>query len=196
MSVTSGLRVAFKSSPAYSLRRPFRFWDYAYEEYAPLFLLSIYAWPPVTIAVLTGFQRFFFGGPTKRTYVDRIDSLPWRDLAAFPYRLRRWIGLGRGNPPPMAPGPGLIYRVVMPLVSFLPTAAAMLAPVLFAYWFADGQPGLRSLISDHLLVVGLLFLIFVLYLLSFALSELINHWRAIISILGIRGAVPGLRGLR
>jgi hypothetical protein len=157
--------------------------SHAYEEPRVLLLLSIYAWPPATIAVLAFFQRLLFGGPTKRTYVERIASLPWLDIAAFPYRLRRGLGLGRENPPPMAAGPGAIEHAVMRVVSFVPAAAAMAMPVFLAVALSDKGPGMREFLEEHLLETTVLLLVFVLYLLAFAVSELVARWRAIVMTL-------------
>lgn len=151
-----------------------------YDEPGALLMLPLYAWPPATIAVLTFFQRLMFGGPTKRTFVDRFQTLPWLDLASFPYRLRRLLGLGRRNPDPMAPGPGRISGLFMSILSFLPSAAAMAAPVVMARHLAESGPGLVELVRDYPVVVLGMVGVFVIYLISFAVSEFVAHWRNLI----------------
>lgn len=152
----------------------------AYDEPVALLLLPLYAWPPATIAVLAFFQRLTFGGPTKRTGVEQMKALPWRDLASLPYRLRRLFGLGRTDPSPMAARPNAALRWLALFVAFVPTALAMAAPIVLAQQQIGGGSGILDLIADHPFAASFMVLVFFVYLVSFALSEFLAHWRVLV----------------
>jgi hypothetical protein len=148
----------------------------------PLALLPLYLVPQLTIGGLAFFQRFFFGWPTKRTSVERILELPWRDWAAFPYRLRRAVGLSRIDPEPLAPAPGWFFNLVTGVIAFLPSAATMALPVALGWLLGTEPADPLELVWQNLIVSTLMLAGFVGYLVLFTLSEFAKHWRAVISL--------------
>lgn len=146
-------------------------------------LTLLYLWPQLTIGVLAFSQRLVYGGPTKRTYVERIQSLPWLDIAAFPYRLRRWLRLGRTNPLPMAAGPGWLEKSFKSLLSFVPVLLGMALPLCLAQQLS-GQPRDDWEWLSTLAWGSSLFIAYFLYLMLFAVSELLDCWRNMVQVLG------------
>jgi hypothetical protein len=143
-------------------------------------LLILYAWPRAMIELLAFFQRLEFGGPTKRTAAEQMGELPWRDLASFPYRLRRLFRLGLQDPDPEAPRAGLILRSLGRTLSFVPTAVLMVIPIAMARELRGSGPGPVELIRNHPTAALILLVLFLLYVVAFALSEFFGRWRALI----------------
>jgi hypothetical protein len=155
---------------------------------APWALLLVYAWPGVTLGALAFWQRLIYGGSTKRTSEDRIGELRWRDLSAVPYLLRHTFSRGGTRKDPVteakeraaAAGPGRIARFLTFLFEFGPTAIGMLAPIFVAHWFAGRGWNPFPHIWEQRGPFVLLAVVFILYLMCFAVSQFFAHWRAAI----------------
>jgi len=145
----------------------------------PAWLFVPYVLPPVLIGYLAFWQRLFFGRPTKRTTADAIRSLPVFDRYAFPYRLRQAI-LRRPNPEPKRARPGIVVKVLGQLVSFVPTAFIMLAPLAAMV----GWAGVAGFLGEHLLSLPWLLLLFMAYTVFFGVSEFARNWSRVLGILG------------
>ena len=146
----------------------------------------VFVWPRGTIEALAFFQRLMFGGPTKRISVEAIRLLPWRDVAALPYRLReaalRTLRLSR-NVDPAASSAGFLRTLRVSALAFIPTAAAMLVPVAAGASITGAWPSLAGLWAwwslRGLLALGL----FAAYVLACAAHELLGAWRRVLAIL-------------
>ena len=152
----------------------------AYGTAWPFALAPLYVCAPLTIGSLAFFQRLFFGWPTKRTAEEGIETLPWRDWAAFPYRLRRALRLP--EPDPLAAGPRWPGKLLMWAISFLPAAFAMLAPLYAGYWTSGEARGPFELVWQNRLASFSLLALFMAYFVLFATSEFAAHWRRALSL--------------
>lgn len=149
-----------------------------------LWVVAVFAWPAVTIALFAAGQRLLLGGPTKRISPELIDRLSWRTLATFPYKLRekvrRVFGWSR-EIDPMAPSPGRPIRLVINAISFLPTLAAMAVPIVFAEWLTGNWPRpWTALTAVWSLDALLLLTCFMVYVLACAAFELLGAWRQVL----------------
>jgi len=156
---------------------------YYYQTSEVMLLLPIFAWPRATIGFLGFFQRLIYGGPTRRTPIERIKTLRWNDVAALPYLLRRAFGFGRKNPAPLSAAPGWFSKLCIGLISFLPTLVAMVVPVLMARSLSTIKVGPLFFVTEYFFTSLIVTVIFALYLLAFAVSEFAAHWRAVLLIL-------------
>jgi hypothetical protein len=145
-------------------------------------LLPFFICPPLTIRFFAFFQRVIYGGPTKRTSLDLIKELRWRDLSALPHLIRSALRVDHKNPDPLAAAPGLLARLAKGLIAFAPTAAVMLTPVYIARYFSTRQDGPIDLLADHFFICLLMVALFASHVLVFAASEFTRHWRALIAI--------------
>jgi hypothetical protein len=146
-----------------------------YESWTPYLFLLYFLWASLVIGTLAFFQRLFFGWPTKRTAGRRIDSLPGSDWAAFPYRLRRVLRLWEPNPREMQ---SVIFTKLLAwILSFIPSAVLMIAPVLAAYCHTKlSQDPFELVWTNKGASLGMLAL-FMIYVVAFAISEFAKHWR-------------------
>ena len=143
----------------------------------PWALMTLYAWPPFTMGWLAFFQRLLLGGPTKRTRAKTIRGLPLFDRSSFPYRLRQILGFGRSDPAFDARAPNLAWKYFLHVVSFIPTFIAMVLPIWWMAFINGAEYGLRQFIQETM-SLGLLFVgLFMLYTMTFAVSEFARHWR-------------------
>lgn len=138
----------------------------------------LYAFPRATIWGLAFWQRLFYGGPTKRTPDEKIAALAWGDITTFVYRLRRLAGPLFGARREVDPerAPRAIAARAVQLLSFAPTIAAMMLPVVAGGALAGELPNPFVFIGWHLSA----FLVFTLYLILCALCELVTTWRAVL----------------
>jgi hypothetical protein len=156
-----------------------------------LFML-LFASPQLTMGTLAFGQRFVCGKPTKRTSGAAIEGLPWRRLSSFPYRLRhsfrrRQTG-AQERAGVLSSGVRLRWKLWMWLLSFAPSAAAMLLP-LAALWLAGGLRTPHPAFTQYwaLILPGMLAL-FTFYLIAFAISEFVAKWRELV----VKTTGPGL----
>lgn len=148
-------------------------------------LAGLYLWPPLTIGILAFFQRLLRGGPTKRI----TSALIWDmrlDIVSFPYWLReaaRRAGVS-GDVDPMAPKPPYLARLLANVVSFLPTLAAMAAPLAWMAWLTGDRPDWPSSWGDLFSLRGLGALAtFMAYVIACAAFEIVRRWRRVVSLL-------------
>lgn len=152
--------------------------------------LPVLCWPAGTIGVLAFFQRLTYSRPTKRTSIQAINALPWRDPSSKPHRMRQCWREWRSGPWPetrerefvMAPDVGGGPKLLLSAISFLPSLAIMLVPVLASLAAtADPAAAVRQRLLDQPLLIGAGALaLFTVYSMAFAVSEFALHWRAII----------------
>lgn len=150
----------------------------AYDRGQVLALMLPYSAPPATIAFLAFFQRLFFGGPTKRTHPADIRGLSVRDTAALAYRLRARLPWLPKKVDPDAPGPNPAWRLLRSVVSFVPTAVAMVAPAYAGYALSENGQNPFTLMLNHPTASLALFGIFILYIICLSVSEFAANWRA------------------
>lgn len=157
------------------------------ENLLPLAVFPFLVWPPLTIGGVAFFQRFFFGGPTKRIDGPLIGGFSWRDGASIPYLIRRRWDRLRGAPDDVAPDAPAqtVWRFILQMTSFIPTLAIMAAPVLAGGWSLQTGSGLGS--SLRWFAVGLV--VFSMYLIACAGYLLVGGWRDILMELGV-GSKP------
>jgi hypothetical protein len=106
------------------------------------------------------------------------------DLASLPYRVR--LGLGRplgaarefDAAAPFRPIRAALVGAAVTVVSFVPTAAAMLVPVFLAVLLGNGFADLRIERSGLLTATLAAFVIFTIYLLLCAAFVLLSCWRS------------------
>ena len=158
---------------------------FAYRDPRLLLLALVFAWPPLTIGVLAFCQRLVMGGPTKRISTALITELPWRDLIAFPYRLRQALLRSR-DVDPNAPGRGQATRFAVQAWSFFPTLVMMLIPVALAASWTGHWPAWRSAVFGlwsfrTLLALGF----FMIYVATCGAYELVRTWRRVVRILTV-----------
>src|SRR5688572_11938922 len=123
--------------------------------------VAIFAWPAVTIGTLATFQRLLLGGPTKRIPPPAIEELPWRDLSAFPYKLRQRVRIILGvsrEVDRQAPSRGYFVRLLISAISFIPTLGAMLIPIAGTAWLTGRWSGASALLERAWSLEGLLLL--------------------------------------
>ena len=153
----------------------------------PWWVAALYLFPPLTIGVLAFFQRLLLGGPTKRITVALIRGLHWSDAASFPYRLREAVRRrtpGGGDVDPMAPSPAYFVRLLMNVLSFAPTLAAMGAPVAWMVWVTGRWPAWLTAWEEVISLRGLGALTaFMTYLIACAAFEMLRTWRQVVAAL-------------
>lgn len=167
--------------------------------------LPVLCWPAGTIGVLAFFQRLTYSRPTKRTSIQAINALPWRDPSSKPHRMRQNWREWRSGPWSeererkfvMAPDAGAVPKLLLSAISFLPSLAVMLAPVLAALAAsADPAAAVRErLLAQPLLIGAGALALFTLYSMAFAVSEFALHWRTIIET-ATAPATAGAEGQR
>jgi hypothetical protein len=146
----------------------------AFGDLRVLWASVVFAYPPAAIGLLAFWQRLFYGGATKRISVERLKRLRLWDLASFPYRVRLGLGgpLGAAREydaaAPYRPIRAALVGAAVTVVSFVPTAAAMLVPVFLAVLLGNGFADLRIERSGLLTATLAAFVIFTIYLLSCA----------------------------
>ena len=153
------------------------------QDWRPLLAIPLYMFPFLTIGGVAFFQRFFFGGPTKRIPGQRIDQFSWQDATSIPYLVRRTLdrvfGVGDDVDPNVPGRP--IRRTLLQAVSFAPTVVAMLVPIILTGWLSqrwrDAWP------SASWYFWGLI--VFMAYLVLCAGFELVSGWRAILLEIGV-----------
>jgi hypothetical protein len=144
----------------------------------PWVVMPLYVWPAVTIGYLAFFQKLFFGAPTKRSRPETVRSLPrWR-LATLPYRLRLAIHQPRVAEHVKSILPGLIR----PPLSLMPTLFAMSIPVLWLSLHKQGPDFISFVKTGPYYKLPLLLGVFMVYAITFALSEFARHWRRVLKI--------------
>jgi hypothetical protein len=145
------------------------------------FVLS--AWPPAVMHTLAFFQRLLLGGPTKRITPELIRGMRWSDVVSFPYRFRDL--LVRPKPvDPMAPSRGYVARLLINVLSFIPTAAGMAVPFIVMAWATGQWLPWRELLARLWTVQTLLLLgVFMVFVVACALHELVRTWRRVIQLL-------------
>jgi hypothetical protein len=149
-----------------------------------MFFMLLFASPQLTMGTLAFGQRFVCGKPTKRTSGAAIEGLPWERLSSFPYRLRHSFRRRRSEAQERAQvlssGARLRWKLWMWLLSFAPSAAAMLLP-LAALWLAGGLQAPHPVFTQYwaLILPGILAL-FTFYLIAFAISEFVAKWRELV----------------
>jgi hypothetical protein len=147
---------------------------------------AAYLFPPITIGVLTFFQRLLLGGPTKRITSTLIRTMRV-DLVSLPYRIRGALLRSPEVPAdvdPMAPSASYLARLAANVVSFVPTAAAMAAPLLWIAWLTNQWPMWPSSLGDllSLKAVGVL-TAFMAYVIASAAFEIVRTWRRLVLLL-------------
>jgi alpha-beta hydrolase superfamily lysophospholipase len=151
----------------------------------PLLLLPVYGWPCATIGTLAFFQRLLYSKPTKRTSMAAIKALPC-DRQSRPHCIRqklRRLPLKNEAAYVNSPRPGWEKRMAMWVASFIPSLIAMALPVFVASQSTGLWKEGWTYFTDHLnwqLPVALAF--FTGYLICFAISEFLRHWRTAISL--------------
>lgn len=157
----------------------------AFDDWRRWAFAVVYLVPPLTIGALAFFQRLLLGGPTKRITASLIREMR-PDVVSIPYRLREVIRgafSAAGDVDPMAPSPSYAARLLLNLVSFAPTLAAMALPLLWMTWLT-GQPvswpsswgdllGLRALGGLAL---------FMVYVIACAAFEIVRTWRRLVTL--------------
>lgn len=154
-------------------------------------VMPLYVLPSLTIGAIAFFQRLLAGTPTKRTRASEIRALPLSRLSSLPYRIPHLFGLRRTDPPLDRPAPNRIQVLARQVISFLPTAAAMLLPV----WRTQEeqargqhlQAGFMDLLrffQDAGWYNALLVASFMAYTVFFAAAELARHWRRALGRIG------------
>ncbi|MBI2188663.1 MAG: hypothetical protein HYU37_16310 [Acidobacteria bacterium] len=156
-------------------------------------LAAFYLFPPLTIAILAFFQRLLRGGPTKRITSALIKDMRL-DPVSLPYRVRTaWRSMwGQLDVDPMAPSPSYVARLLANIVSFLPTLAAMAAPLVWMTWLTGQPPGWLRSWTDlfGLRALGAL-TTFMAYVIACAAFEIVRTWRRVVWLLGGAAAVGG-----
>jgi len=160
--------------------------SYRFHDWRVLGAVVLFAYPRLTIWLLTFWQRLFFGGPTKRIYDERIASLRWFDVTSFPFRLRRAIRNRFVRDPEIDPDAPArpIVSLFLKAFSFTPTIGAMLLPVLLGVALSGHVSVPRAGFSWYL--GGLI--LFTGYLLVCAMCELVATWRSALEALGLGDA--------
>jgi len=145
-------------------------------------MVIFFAWPPLTIGTLAFGQRLVMGGPTKRIEPELIRDMPWKDLIAFPYRLRAALLRSR-EVDPMAPGRGYLTRLAIQGWSFFPTLVMMAIPVVLAAMWTDRWPTWSSF-WQHLRSAKTLAALgfFMAYVGASAAFELVRGWRDVVRL--------------
>lgn len=156
-----------------------------------LWMLPLFCVPAWTLGSLAFFQRLIFSKPTKRTSIQAIESLPWRDPSCRPHRMRQQWRAGLGAPWPearerafvLAPGPGFWRKLWLSVLSFVPTLVALLLPLLAMYAASPNRPiGAQRLADNPLSIFSGALALFTGYLMAFAFSEFARHWREALRI--------------
>jgi hypothetical protein len=159
----------------------------AFHDARALWFIVPFVWPALTIGALAFFQRLLLGGPTKRITDELIKGMKWRDVASFPYRLRRAFLIPpdqSANVDPMAPSPGYLVRLAINAISFAPTAVAMALPIAGASWWIGRWPTPAAVWAHVWSLEGLLALAcFMIYVITCAGFELVRTWRQVVRIL-------------
>lgn len=143
-------------------------------------LLAPLGYLPLLIGTLAFCQRFLCSKPTKRNSSTAIRRLPWADLASFPHRLRqvfRRQSEDEEQDEVMGPGPDWLGKGWMWLASFAPSLVLMLLPLL-ALWPLDGFDAVWGLVGRHWKWIPAAVVVFMLYVIAFAISEFVAQWRA------------------
>jgi hypothetical protein len=157
------------------------------EDDRPWWIAAVYLFPPLTIGILAFFQRLLLGGPTKRITAALIRDMRWSDPVSFPFRLREAIRrplTSSADVDPMAPSPAYFFRLLMNVMSFVPTLAAMAAPVAWIAWVTGGLPAWLTAWDDVVSMRGLAALAaFMTYLIACAAFEMVRTWRGVVGAL-------------
>jgi hypothetical protein len=159
----------------------------AVDDHRSWWIAPLYLFPPVTIGTLAFFQRLLLGGLTKRVNAALIREMRWSDPVSFPYRVREAIrrSIGRsGDVDPMAPSPAYFARLLMNVVTFAPTLAAMAAPVAWIVWTTGRWPTWLTSWPEVVSLRGLGALgAFMIYLMACAAFEMVRTWRQVVGAL-------------
>jgi hypothetical protein len=157
--------------------------SWIYNSIYAFIVLPLYLWPRGAIELLAYFQKLFFGWPTKRSGILRLETLPWRDLSSFPYWLRCKVFPKRLNPDPITEkSSSLLKKIAMVIISFSPTMIAMLLPAAPIILLHQSLINSASVHLNTIVLISLL-LSFFLYLIFFVASELVRTWLHLINLL-------------
>lgn len=144
-----------------------------------LLALVPFGCPRLTIGTLAFFQRFLYSRPTKRTSGAAIGALPFFDIAACPHFLQQYFftpSSQREKELATGPGRSRFCKLVFVILSFVPTFAAMLLP-LAAVGLLRGWPPAGNLVAEHPQWILLAGIVFLAYVIAFAISEFAAQWR-------------------
>lgn len=169
-----------------------------YSEVRVLLAVALLSAPRLTMSYLAFFQRFWFGGPSKRVPLPRKpeteeapepvagdatepDKEPfiWSDIYSFPYRLRRTVW--PFDIDPEARRPSWLRRTALKIAAFVPAALLMLAPLGLGTYFTGYWPNPRITVYWYLAAL----IVFSGHLLLCAACQLVGCWQAVLIEVGL-----------
>jgi hypothetical protein len=159
---------------------------WAFRDVRVMWSVLWFASPRVAIAGLAAWQRFLFGGPTKRIPDETIAAFAWRDATSFPYRIRRVIGplFGARREVDLTEPPRIMAMRLLKLLAFAPALVAVMVPIVLGVVLTRQVPDPDVSIFWYVFAV----LLFTAYVIFSAGTELVAAWRRVLQELGVGAA--------